>query len=375
MTGNLVGRGAVGGALGALMTLALLAAPGAARAEDEKAPHAGPWLSIEVPVEIQSDWTVSSDDPAAEFGDTYPTIEPTIILHFHDNLYLETGLTLEPVLDPLDDRLFGDLGLYVGTLQIVYESNGFAFAAGKLTPEFGVGRDRMPGLYGDELASGYELAERIGFTVSNTFDLGAMGEHHLSASTFFLDTSGLSESAFTNRGRTTLAAGGPGNTEDFSSLAVSLTGENVGTEGLGYHLGFARQDSALPGEAAERGLVVALFYAGELAPDLTLAPIGECAFFDNYAAVPGSDATVCSGGVELGHGNWSLAVAGGAARITAPGVPAVHIHVLQLSAGHAFDNGLGIEAGWRRLKENGVVSHTVGVLFSYTFEHEGALAN
>lgn len=352
------------------LAAALLAplAPGIAAADEDVMPvMTYPWLSIEIPVEVEGDFTFSSDDPAAEINDVYPTVEPFFALHFNERWRTELGLVLEPVLDPTDDRFFEDLGLYVDTLQLVYEVNGLAISAGKQTPAFGVGWDLMPGIYGDEFAGGYEFTERWGATIAYTFAAGA-GEHILSASTFFLDTTALSESAFTNRGRTSILDGGPSNTEDFSSFVVSLTGANVfGTDGLGYHVGLSHQDSDLIGETAETGFVGALFYETTTASGLTVAPIVECAVFDDYLAMPGADATICSGGIGFAQGPWSFSAGGGVADLDG-----ADLSFVQLTGGYEFDL-FTAEVGYRRLDEDGTVSHTLGVLFSRTFEWAGPL--
>lgn len=352
-----------------LLTAGILgASPARAADADSVGLRTYPWLSVELSVEVQGDFTVSSDDPAAEINDVYPIIEPFLALHFNERWRAEAGFVLEPVRDPVDDRFFEDAGLYLETLQLVYEANGLALSAGKQTPAFGVGWDLMPGVYGDTFAEAYEYTERWGVTAAYTADMGHAGLHTLSASTFFLDTTALSDSVITRRGRTSIFDGGPSNTEDFSSLAVSLTGADVfGAQGLGYHLAYARQDSDLFGESAEDGVVAALFHETTLTNGLTVAPIMECAFYDDFESMPGADAQICSGALSLAKGPWSFAAGGGGADIDGADLSFVH-----LGAGYAFD-AFTAELGYRRLDEDGTVSHTLGVLFSRTFAWDGPL--
>jgi hypothetical protein len=64
----------------ALTTAAFIALAGMASAQE--APKAYPHISGELSFEVEDDWTVSSDDPAAELNDMYTTVELGAALNF-----------------------------------------------------------------------------------------------------------------------------------------------------------------------------------------------------------------------------------------------------------------------------------------------------
>src|SRR3546814_21075551 len=89
--------------------------------------------------------------------------------------------------------------------------------------------DVAPGIWGTDLAEDYELAEQIGVAGDLRFGGEGVGKHALTLGTFFADTTFLSRSAFTDRGRTRLSDGGAGNPEDFSPFPVALEGTALPT--------------------------------------------------------------------------------------------------------------------------------------------------
>ena len=173
-----------------------------------------PNLEIGGVVEIQNDHVVEADDPApgveGDGNDLFATIEPSIALQFSERFSLNTDLVIEPVRDRTadDDRFFEDHGLYAETLFLELTGQGWSLVAGKFNPAFGVAWDAAPGIYGTDFAEDYELTEKIGF--GGALDVFGEGDgaHRVDAAVFFADTSPLSRSAFTDRGRTRKSSGG-----------------------------------------------------------------------------------------------------------------------------------------------------------------------
>ena len=350
----------------ALLTGALAASAANARANDN---DTFPNISGEILIEVQNDWTFESEDPDSEINDLFTTTEPFLTLNLIEGLSIRAGMVLEPVLDPgpSDDRFFDDHGLFVETLSITYEHHRFALVGGKFTPNFGIAWDAAPGIYGVDFAEDYELAERIGIGASINLISKSLGTHALSASTFFLDNSVLSRSAFTSRGETDIADGGPSNTGDLSSFVIGLDGgEFPGLEGLRYHVAFAHQESGVGGSADERGFVIGIEHALELADDIEIAPIVEYAFLDNAGGVAGSDTHYLTAGASLGIDHWSLNMVYAMRRNVVAGAADVDDHLLEISTGYAFDFGVGFDVGWKMIEEAGVRSHVLGALISYT---------
>lgn len=158
--------------------------------------------------ELESDG-IFSDDGDDEFIDTFNTTEVALDVRFNSIFSLHTDLVLEPVDDPLsgpraigEDIFFEDHGLFFETLHLQADFEHFSLYGGKINPSFGTAWDVTPGIYGVDFAEDYEITERIGFGGSYTLNAEDAGEHTLNVATFFADTSGLSRSFGTNRGRT-----------------------------------------------------------------------------------------------------------------------------------------------------------------------------
>ena len=207
-----------------------------------------PRVTGEILVEIQNDLTYHSDDRDAELNDLDTTTEPTLVAQLTSKLGILVHGVLEPVEDlgPRDDRAFEDHGLFVKDLYIQFEDDLFSVKGGKFTPNFGAAWDRAPGIYGaDFVEDTYEFTERIGFggrlTLLTLRD-DRFGEHELSASTFFLDTSFLSHSTLDGRQENNRSDGGVGNTEDLSSFAVSIDGVFSALPEFSCHIAGIHQD-------------------------------------------------------------------------------------------------------------------------------------
>jgi len=356
-------RGGVACAL--LIALAAAASPAAGE---------GPlrWFAGSVSVELQNDYDYSSRDPANERNNLTATIEPEITVSppsVPGLSFLFHG-TLEQVAAaaPGEDRVLEDHGLVVEELYAAYRTGRFSFRAGKTNPGFGIAWDRAPGIYGTDLAEDYELAERIVLSGAVAFGGAGWGEHRLTGGAFFLDTSILQPTVL-GRGRGTLdrADGGAGNTGGFDSFNLVLEGTRLPLDGLSYHLAFARQAHGTDGTADETGMAAALAWETKLGGDVTLAALVELASFDDFGGIAGADRTYLTPAVQLSRGAWNLALAHTRREVQTPGAPDADDWQLQASLGYAFDFGLGVDAGWKRLRESGVRTDTLGVLLTYRF--------
>ncbi|MEO0962505.1 MAG: porin [Pseudomonadota bacterium] len=350
-------------ALGALLAAASVAsAP--ALAEEELFPR----IEGEIPIEIQNDYTFDADNKADERNDIYTTIEPAISIRFTENFSFETDLVLEPVLDPdpNDDRFFEDEGLFVQTAYLVYRQDTFEVFAGKINPTFGVAWDIAPGVYGTDLAEDYEITERIGFGGAVTLGGEHAGSHTLTASTFFADTSFLSESIITERPRNRKSSGGVSNTEDFSSFSVTLDGDLafIG-DGIGYHLGVVSQEGGVGNPEDELGVAVALFGEFAVGEDTTVGPVVEYVH-QSDAGGADEDRDYITLGFGVTHGPWNFAVSDTIRNIDPAGGGDADDNQIQVSGGYEFENGLTFDVGYKHLEDGGNESNTLGALLTYT---------
>ena len=281
-----------------LLALAMLGAPVPALAEEYEQP-----FKAEISLEFQSDWAFRSDDKDEERIDSFVTVDGEFSLRLAPGLEIKALLVFEPVLDPGpgEDRFFGDMGIFAETLYGEYERGDFVFRFGKFGQKFGIAWDVAPGIWGGDFAD-YELDEQIGVAAEVRFGGKRSGKHAITAGSFFTDTTVLSDSLFTSRGRVRKSDGGPGNTEDFSSFAVALEGSEIpGLEGLEYHLAYMYRDSDAPGETSESGVAAGMthkFKTGET----EIASLIEWARLNDHEGVPGTDTDFLSAALELTRG-------------------------------------------------------------------------
>lgn len=328
-----------------------------------------PYISGEVAIEVQNDWTYDSDDRDAELNDLFTLTEPEIVLHITPGLSLLVHGVLEPVAapGPRDDRVFEDQGLFVEELHLTYATEWFSVFGGKITPNFGLGWDAAPGVYGTDFAEeGYELAEQIGLGATVTFKDERLGAHTLSASTFFTDTTVLSESAIDNRGRTRLSSGGPGNTEDLSSFAVALDGGEISAlPGFGYHIAFVLRAEGQGSTADETAIAIAASYSFSVA-GIQVLPFIEYVHFDDLAGTDGDERDFLTTSLQMVWKRWNLAVSRTGRDTDIAGGSDSDDELVQISAGYQFEFGLAIDAGWKFTEEADIDTDTFGVLLAYT---------
>lgn len=368
---------------------ALIAAMGmglSAAAAEESFPR----IYGDIAFEIEDDWTFKSDESGNELNDLYATIEPTLVLEVIEGLSLTAHSVFEPVRDPEpgEDRAFEDEGLYLQDLFAQYETDRFSVLGGKFTPNFGRAWDIAPGVYGSDFAEDYELAERIGLGGSFTFEGKEIGRHRVSASTFFLDTSALSNSIITKRGRTHLSDGGPSNTESLESFAIAIDGDNLPlvlfgdttpgeapVSGLTYQVAFVSQAAGEGSDSRENGVLASLADEFPVAnKELVLQPLVEFAYFFDADGVDNQDRYyITAGATAIWRENWNAALSYTRRETMPDGASNVGDNLFQASAGYEFDFGLGANVGYRYTDVDEVEDHTLGLLLTYALEFERGL--
>jgi hypothetical protein len=344
--------------LNRVVVLAALAS-GPVAAQETRGPLAPfPRFSVDVAVELESDIVVDASDSDAEFSDTYPTVTTSLAFEIGEGSGLFSTLTFEPVLDADDDRFFGDLGLYVEELYLQYDAGLAAVRGGKFNPTFGRAHDIAPGIYGADFAGDYELLERLGFGLAVPFALGD-GEHVLSASLYAADTTGLSNSIITKRGKVSKADGGPANTESLESFAIDLTG---GFGDFTYGVGFLREARGEGDDSAQTGGVFGLGYGFDIGAG-RLELLGEAAYLDGYLGGPG-DGVVGTFAAAYGFGDFTLSGVY-AIRDVSDGYGTDHLATASLD--YAVNDAVTASIGYRFGDEDGLRSHTVGLYLVFGF--------
>lgn len=319
-------------------------------------------------LELESDTTFDSGDPGAEVTDTYATVETSLDFNLSEIFTVHTDLVLEPVrdADPFEDRFFEDHGGYVETLHLIVNLGQFTLFGGKINPVFGTAWDVTPGVYGTDFAEDYELTERIGVGGAYTFDGGDAGRHVVQAAAFFLDTSALSNSAFTRRGQTSTADGGASNTEDFSSVAIALDGSEIAAlPGFSYHVGFRHQEAGDGDASDETGVAFGARQEFEMPDGLKFELNGEVAIFDNFDGGE-NDVLYASAGVAVVKDEWFGSTSFTLRDISGgPDGTNFDDKLFQATVGRELIENTLVAVGYKFAEEEEVESHTIGVLFAY----------
>ena len=348
------------------LALALAAAPPLAAAEEAKE-VSYPRFSGEVVFELQNDDVYQSPDPEAEESSLGLVIEPDLFLHLSERFYVNAGLTLEDVEAVGEEGEPGykgeSFGAAVGTFTLNYEREELSLYGGKFGPNFSLAYDAAAGLYGaDRSGDEIELADFLGAGGSVRLTEG----HSLSGSVFRADRSTLSKPLFPDRDRLTLADGGPGNTEGFESFAFALDGEEFPrAPGLRYHLGWARL-GVEEGDSENR-LAAAAEYAVEMENETTVTTLGELVRVMNADGDPEVDRNYMTASVLGEYKGWNAAFAL-TTRNTSGGEEDGSVTDYQISGGYAFEQGISLDVGWKRTREDAGNESTLGALISWGLE-------
>jgi opacity protein-like surface antigen len=329
-----------------------------------------PYIEGELELQLGNDWFFRSDDPDNELNDLFLESTLGLAVHFNPYLTLNVGLTLEPVDDPRPgkDRYFGDLGLYMDTLNLETTLGGLTLTAGKFGPGFGTAWDITPGIYGTDLAEDYELSEMLGFGVANTFEETAFGNVTLGANLFTADTTFLSDSAFTSRGRLARADGGATNTGRLDNFSFTIDGEEIAAlPGFSWHLGYRHLEPGIGDVKAENGFVAGVAQTFSLENEVELTVNGELVYLSNAFAGP-DDMLYATAGLGIVRGPWHGELAGTLRKTKFDGGGSQNDYVLQAAAGYEWENGVDLSLGYGYGRDGGVGTHAIGVRLTKTFE-------
>jgi hypothetical protein len=323
---------------------------------------------------------VHSGDPDARVSDVFTTIESEIAINLSPHAGLGAVLVYEPVIEPGpgEDRFFGDHGLFAEELYAGVDIGKATLQIGKIAPMFGWAADDAPGLYGGDLPGEYELVEEIGINARISLSEapasseGTTVEHALHAAVFTADTTFLSDSLFTSRGRLEISDGGVGNTGFPQSFAIAYTVQtrDADDELAGPSLQAAMRRLA-PGEGdthGEWGFLGAFEDQLSLGRGVALSPIAEAAYLiqADGEAEPGWAVLI---GAELAKGPWRGSSTFGARDTQADGHE--HDYAITADVGRIFDiPGLGeirADIAYTFARDDEERSHVIGVQLEREF--------
>ena len=166
----------------------------------------------------------------------------------------------------------------------------------------------------------------------------------------------------------TKADGGLANTEDLSSYAASLGGQNVFSKGLSYRIGYAQQAAAIGNEDDESRYSVSLGYKHQFTEDLNADFISEHMHIDHLTGEAAHDRAYTTAALQLNYQGWNV---GGSYTYIMNDAgetdEAKDGNIMQVSTGYNFDNGLGVHVGYQRKNEEREVTERLGAMVQYSY--------
>ena len=339
-----------------------------------------------IDVRFHADIITDAQEADEKFNEVYSHSHAELGMRLEDNITLNANIKLEGESSGHNhggggsaadgnDRFFEDHPLLVGGLTLNYDDDNFSAYVGKFNPVVGFNYHNFPGIYGYSQIEEYAIRERVGLGGTIKHNAGDNGTHKFNFSTFYADTSILSDSLNHRRGRTRYESGGVANTEDLSSYAVSLSGSdfysltNNFIEGLSYRLGYAMQAKGFNSEDDEHRFSASLDYKYRISKDLTAKLVAELMDIEHYTGEAGHDRAYQTAALKFEYKEWNLGTSYTQIRNDAEEADeAITGHVYQISAGYMFDNGIGLDLGYKYSDKEAEVTERIGAMITYDYE-------
>jgi hypothetical protein len=338
--------------------------------------------------QFQNDYQAFRNGP--DSNNLVNTSDFSTIFRFAPRLVIFSDVTYDQINgpNPGEDSWFGQEGLFSSNLFMQYSDQIVTFGGGQYTPDFGIANLLAPGIYGADFVGDYSFDDQLGAFASLDLGMEQVGRHIFSGNLFTVDRSFLSNSAITRQGRTTAADGGPGNTGNLDSFALSYTALDVPIFDmpiLQYSFGFISQGAPDGFDTArQRGYVAGTAITIPIDRDAlrttqskyqAIQPLIEYAHFTNWEGAEDASADYLTLGLEYFYGDWDLNVSttfrDGP---STPGDNSGDDYLVQATVGYqlygyqAFGGNGQIAAGWSYRRDGGVYSNTIGIQLALSWD-------
>ena len=335
--------------------------------EEVTSAEAYPRIGGNILFRLAYDGDYDAETPRTESNDLFLEMIASPEFQLTRKFSINAEIRIENAGPPTEDRYFEDETLFVRKLFLNYDINDrLSIQAGKFTPTFAFASLVTPGMYGNSYNREIELIERIGFGAEYTFDAGASGQHTLSASTFFDDTSFLSDSLDLGgrRGRNRLADGGASNTDSLESFTVALEGNEISRlPGFTYRLAYIHEAAGEGDVADEDGFLVAAMQSLRLGDRQSLTLIGEIAPLWNFEGTA-DNIIYASAGLVYQTSPWPVTLSGtGRWRELATG-GTFNDYAVQTSVEYDFGRGTSIALAHEFTQDQNLDNQRIGFRFS-----------
>ena len=359
-------------------------------AQDEKIDQekrSGPILSGSVLYEIQADQILSISHQKAKSSNGFLYIETNFGLHFDENWAVKTqwriqdnsSLTTRDKDNPERYRTFlsdnrgynlNETGLLIEELKLYYENEDMKFSLGKFDPSFGTAhrKSKRIGVFVSQLVEDYNLREKLGANVTALLE-----GSQISFSTFFNDSTDLSQSAINDRGRESRNNGLSSNTGSFSSYSVLMEGEDFLTvDNWFYNIGFRSLGVDKESRKRETGVVVGSEYLYKIGRETSLIPFFEMVRINNFSGEAGRSVNYITIAAIGKYASWTASTSLILRNIKRPTTSALprnaYDRQLQFSIGYKFTDNLTLDVSRAVIHENNYDAGIFGASLNYLYK-------
>lgn len=252
-------------------------------------------------------------------------------------------------------------GLGVEELYAGYRNKNLQVLLGKFDPTFGSAfdRSRFHGIYGVVKPLEYKLIEKIGGSVAALLPFG-----DFTLNLFFDDTSGLSNTAFKQRGQDK-SEGKAGNTEKLNNFSFTF---DTKRDNLSFNIGLRILETTLSYEKKETGFVTGLEYLVDLNYDVKFLPFVEFVYLNNFDGAKDRDMYYFTAFLPFIYENWHIIFSTTTRFDDEKGYKDYFSYINQISFGYKFDNGIMLDAAkiWEKYADKADDFSTVGKKRKFT---------
>jgi hypothetical protein len=358
----------------AMAAFAALLPAGPALAQEGQ-PVGYPQVAGEVVLHLFNQYETSSTDRRRRGDTMFLRGELAAGIFLSEQLSVQGVVELEPVGEVEPNGGFTGFryqGGYVEELRLDWKPvPGLRVFGGKFSAPFGRGTHDFPGILTWVRAhEAYQIGESLGFGATYTvLSDPSFGEHDLTAAAFTLDTSFLSQTAFTRKrccegdferySRNSRQQGGPGNTGRLNNFALALDGDGFSwLPDFSYHLAVLSRGHGEDGTAREWGYAAGLRYEAHWTPRLKTLFFAEHVEFRNaggraLAEIEEEAVTVAAQqrfttlGARTDMGPWHAVLAWQRDQQKNSAEPRPTESYLEVSAGRDLGLGFTLDAGYQ----------------------------
>lgn len=343
-----------------------------------------PYVSGDALIQYQADRVLSSEKKGIPANNGFVYVEQNSSLNFNKNWSAKMQLRLQPnnVLTTRNqvtperyrtflsnDRGFGlqETGILLEELKLNYENDDVRVFAGKFDPTFGTAwrKTKRIGVFASQFTEDYNLREKIGGGITALLENSS-----ISFNSFMNDTTELSRSMISDRGRAKGSSGIAGSNGSLSSYSVSMEGENFLTvDNWYYNFGYRSLgvDNAA-GRAREQGFVVGSEYLYQLGRNSSIIPFVELVKIDNFAGFKNRNAKYGTFALIGNYSSWTASVSFVTREIKDPYAVNYNDHQMQFSVGYKITDNLTVDISRADIKEDGQNGGLIGATVTYFYK-------